>query len=54
MRINPGDRTPAHKDGIQVMGGALALTTPVAPRNRYVILGAILRKKSTGQDSVGQ
>ena len=32
------------------MGGALALTTPVAPRNRYDILGAILRKKSTGQD----
>ena len=34
------------------MGGGLGPTTPVAPRSRSVILGAILRKKNTGQDSV--
>ena len=36
------------------MGVALGRTTPVPPRNCYVTLGDILRKKSTGQDSVGR
>ena len=30
--------------------GVLGLTTPVAPRSRSVMVGPILRKKSTGQD----
>ena len=35
-------------------GGALGRTTPIAPRGRSVILGAILRNNSTGQDSDGR